>query len=356
MVQNQTITAQAADRLDGIISYFSSTKLQTEHVSFFVISVVVVIALIWGGAMLVRWKARRAVYIPTDTISKSNDILTVLNLCIDTRVKMDFQLERGRANLRLVSCMIVDIKDNSIVFECSIISISLAQLKQEKELNFFFTVKNKAKIFHYRFTGNIVKTTVPKDNFFYLHVEVPKKILPGQKRNFLRIQPPDKLIMGISLWPIIKKETSSFEPSTRVWGKSTFNYRTEEGTHFEVDDISANGISLRILRTCPQLQSLPLSKASSFAMLLDLWDPISQGPLKIWTICLVQRSVQDIDTKELHVGTQFVWWGQSVQTNPGFIKWKQLYPEEEIIILADWIIQRHLEEFRDRTDNASLSG
>ena len=356
MFHDFTITAQAADRIGNITNYFSSTRLQIEYLPYLVGSVLIIVALIWGSVLFLRWNARRNGYIPTGTLKNRDKIFTVLNHCIDKRVRMDFQLDLNRSKPLFASCMPVDITDQAFVLECSATSVPLAPLEPDREIAFFFTVRMKPNLRHYRFASKITKTTTPKNDFFDLHIELPDQILPGQKRNFLRITPPDKLIMGLSIWPVQNSDALSFESSADLWGKPSLSYMSEDATQFDLDDISANGISLSIPREYAHLQSLPFGKARSFAMLLDFWDPTHQTPLKIWVICRVQKSIPDLETSVLMVGAQFVAWGQAAPDNPDLIKWKRLYQNEEITLLGDWIIKRHLEEFRGRAGGLNLPG
>ena len=349
MFQDLIIRAQTTDRVGNIVSYFSSVQLQTEYLPYLAASIIALAAVILGSIFFLRFNSRRHAYLPTGIVREQNKIRALFAYCIEHRVRLDCQLDVNRSKPLFTSCMPVDVTDNALVLECSLLSAPLASLLPEREVVFFFTIKKKNVLYHYRFTSVVIDTTLPKNGFFDLHVELPGQILPGQKRNSLRIKPSARLIMSLYLWPVQNGNTVSFEPSVQAWGEPVLRYISEGAAQFRLEDISANGAKLSILREYARLDNLALGKARYFAMLLDLWDPSHQSSFKIWVVCRVQSSIPDMENGGLKIGTQFVAWGQTAQDNPDLIKWKRLLENDEIIPLGDWVIQRHLEEFRDHT-------
>ena len=349
MFQDLTIKAQTTDRVGNVVSYFSSTQLQTEYLPYLAASILALAAVILGSIFFLRFNSRRHAYLPTGIVRELNKIQELFVYCIENRVRFDCQLDVNRSKPLFTSFMPVDVAETALVLECSLLSTPLASLLPGREVAFFFTIKKKKVLYHYRFTSVVISTTLPEKGFFDLHIELPDQILPGQKRNALRIKSSGRLIMGLYLWPVRNGNAMSFEPSAQAWGKPVLRYISEGAAQFSLEDISANGAKLSILREYSRLENLALGKARYFAMLLDLWDPSRQSSLKIWVVCRVQSSIPDMDSGGLKIGAQFVAWGQTAHDNPDLIKWERLLESDEIAPLGDWVIQRYLEEFRDHS-------
>lgn len=343
------ITAQTSERYGNLHEYFSNSRFQVEYLPYLLGIILIFAFCIWLGLRLIRIGMKRQDYTPRGSIASREDILVVLNQCIDQRVRMDFQFETESTRHIFATSMPVDIQGNDFVMECNASTVPVFALDPERVLQFYFSLKDKDRYLHYQFETKIVFVTPEKNSFLDLHVAIPDLLSPGQKRNFLRIDPPEKLVLDMSIWPVVRNNENKLESIISNWGKPALVYLHEDAKQFALSDISSNGVRIVVPKEYSEMRELALGKARYFSLLLDLWDPIQQAPLQIWTLCRVQKSMHDFETQDLEVGAQFVAWGVPMPENPDVLRWNKLDSQDEITILGDWIIQRHLEEYRDKS-------
>lgn len=348
MLTKILINAQNDIFYNDIHNYFSNPRLQVEYIPYLVGAIVILGALLFLGAKVLYWGIKRQAYVPRGTIKTHPNILLLLNKCIDSRVKMDFQFDLDIAHHNFATSIPVDVNDETLVLECSKQSLPIFALEEGRILVFYFSVREEKVFYHYRFETKVIKLEHEKNDFVNLVVELPETIEPGQKRNFLRIPPPEQLILGISIWPVKRDNNKRIETEIANWDKPVLAYLHEDASQFTLNDISSNGVKMSFPKQYASIPDLQLSKARHFAMRLDLWDPTHQVPLHIWTICRIQKSIIDFETQDTKIGVQFIAWATPMADNPDVLKWFKLEEQEEITMLGDWIVQRHLEEYRDK--------
>ena len=347
MLNNLLITAQATDDFYGTIhNYFKSTSFQVELLPYLLVAVSCLVVLIGCGIFYMRWSSSRRIYLPTGTLEEERHIRMVLEHCITTRARLDFQLrDDGDGRNLYASCMVIDVPRDALVLECSSVTAPPTFLYQGREIKFYFLHKGKPKAFYW-FVATVIKTVIVRKGIFQLFVTIPATLNPGQKRNFLRLDPPDRLILGLYMWPL-PNEKKAVMASVSFWNKPTLMYTSEESFQFKINDLSAGGVGLSIARGYSHLEELPFDRSRMFVLMLDLWEPVQQSSLKLWTICRVQSSVPTLDSGNLKLGVKFLAWGQISQTDPDTIIWHKIKGDEGIPQLGDWIIKRHLEEVRE---------
>ena len=348
MLNQLLFSAQSGAHYNSLHDYFSNPRLQVEYVPYLLGALFVLAILLVIGVKLLRWNIKRQAYIPRGTVRDLPTILRLLNKCIDKRVKMDFQFDLDLARHNFATSMPVNVNAQALVLECSKQSVPVFALQADRDVVFYFTIKDEGTYYHYRFESKVIKIEPEQNDFLNLFISLPQAIYPGQKRNFLRIPPPEQLILGLSIWPVKRDENNRIETQIAKWGKPLLTYLHEDASQFTLNDISSNGVSIIFPKQHSSLPTLPLGKARHFVLLLDLWDPSHQAPLRIWALCRIQKSVVDFATQNLHIGVQFIAWSTPLPDNPELLKWVKLEEQEEITALGDWIVQRHLEEYREK--------
>ena len=348
MLTRIIINAQSDVLYNNIHNYFSNPRLQVEYIPYLLGTVIVLAALLFFGAKFLYWGIKRQAYIPRGTIKAQPNILLLLNKCINKRVKMDFQFDFDLARHNFATSVPIDVNEKALVLECSKQSLPIFALEEGRDLMFYFSIKEEKVFYHYCFETKVIGIESDKNDFVNLLVQLPITIQPGQKRNFLRIAPPEQFILGVSIWPVKRDDNNKIETQVSSWDKPLMEYLHEGDRHFLINDISSNGINISFPKKYASTPDLNLGNARHFALRLDLWDPTHQVPLHIWTICRIQKSLIDYDTQNTKVGVQFIAWATPIVENPDILKWIKLEELEEITILGDWIVQRHLEEYRDK--------
>ena len=342
---NLVITAMTGSEFyQSIYDYFRSSRFQAELLPYLIIAFLLMFIAVAGGVIYMRWRASKRKYVPTGTMQDQARVRRALNQCIADRSRLDFQLNSEEGRNIFASCLPTDLTRDALILECFAASAPPTALYPGREIKFFFMIKEKQQEF-YCFRANVIKTVITKKDAFQLYVTIPDQLSPGQKRNFLRITPPERLILGLYIWPL-RKEERSLMSSASSWSKPSLIYTSEDSFQFKVRDLSASGAGLNISRAFANLEEISFGKARMFVLMLDLWDPLQQSPLKIWTICRVQASIPNKETGDLRLGVQFMAWGQTGYANPDSIVWRKLETDEGIAPLGDWIIKRHLEENR----------
>ena len=344
------ITVQsAAEFYDNIHNYFSSAWNQAELLPSLVLAALVFVLLVGGGIFFMRWRASRRKYVPSGILNDKNKVSEVLEACVDVWAHMDFQLNYEDGRSLFYSGIAIKLTSKELVLECFSSPTELSSLYPGREVKFFFMLKAKHPEF-YHFDTKVIKTVATKKDQFRFYVCIPSELKPGQKRNFLRIDPPESLVLGSAIWPY-EGNKEMFKRPVSEWDKPLLVYSSEDSFQFKIRDLSANGAGLNIPQEYAKLEALSFGKKRLFMMMLNLWAPVQQSSLKIWTICRVQTSVPNQELGGLKVGVQFLAWGQIRNANTETLVWRKLESSEGIGQLADWIIRRNLEGNRVHTNS-----
>lgn len=348
------VSAQTAD-IAALQEYFSHPQVQVQYLPFFIAALLLLALLLYFGIRIFRWGLGRQKYIPRGSVDTQSEIHELFDSLIVRRTKMEFRFASSAAQTSFISCMPVDLKGEVLTLECSKQSLPVSALQPGRELVFYFSYRQNHEVLQYSFEAELLQFRVIGDKFIEMDINLPKILVPGQKRGFLRIEPAAELILGMGIWPPKENESGHSEALVKNWGRPVFTYLNEETNQFVLHDISSNGAQISILKEFVGRSDFALTSSSKLVLKLELWDPAHQLALPIWLMSRVQKASYDYQTGHLVLGIQFMAWAKPMEENPDVLRWVNLSGAEEVPPLGDWIIQRYLEVYREKSPSHALN-
>lgn len=349
------ISAQNAD-IAALQEYFRHPQVQMQYLPFFIAALILLALLLYFAIRVFRWGLRRQKYVPRGSVDTQSEIHELFDSIILRRTKMEFRFASSTVQGSFVSCMPIDLKGDILTLECSKQSLPVSTLQPGRELIFYFSYRQSHEVLQYSFETKLLQLRVIDDKFLEMDIDLPAILVPGQKRGFLRIEPATELILGMAIWPPKENESGHCEALVKNWGRPLFTYLNEETNQFLLHDISSNGAQISILKEFVGQSDFALTTSARLVLKLELWDPAHQQALLIWLLARVQKASYDYQTGHLVLGIQFMAWAKPMEENPDVLRWVNLSGAEEVPPLGDWIIQRYLEAYREKSPSHALHG
>ena len=344
------ITAQTGSVLERVKSaaeYFQNPELTTADVVMLLAGLAAVAAAVVIAKLTLDYRVRKAVYLPAADVRDPKKILQILDLCIVRRSKLEFKVTSRQNNGQIVSGMPEAIRGNHIIVAMSV-AFSPAQEKLKGErIHCYFKVRQNKHTAFFNFLSNIATVRAGDGGFLELAVALPEVLVAGQKRNFLRMDPPDDFILEISLWPEYSGSDTEWPTKIDALPPPLLSNVDKGPQYLRISDISAGGARLVIDKPTLAETELAPAKGARFMLLLSLWDPVELNELALWMICRIQKYVSASDNPKADLGVQFIAWSQLKDPENRELTWINIDPEDgEVPPLGNWVAKRYLEEYR----------
>lgn len=192
---------------------------------------------------------------------------------------------------------------------------------------------------YYTFRGRIEKLKYTEHNLLEIAIQKPSQIDKLQRRAHLRIEPKPEYILGIALWPAHTQD-GAFVNKYSLWGKPSYKTISGKIAQVRLVNISASGARLAI--TLMENETTP-SLSKKIVFLLDLWDIDTKTKVRYLFRCVEQNRNKIPQSNIVEIGVRFTGWSNAplINDTAHFIP---VTPEGEVPPLAEWVIQRYLEE------------
>lgn len=342
MAQTSTV-----DRIEAAADYFRNPSLSPSQVILLLTLFAIVAVAIVVARFIFKYRLARAVYIPAGDIREPGKILQVLDQCIVRRNKLEFKIVGRQNGGQIVSGMPVEIRGGHIILDLSV-RFSQAQIKLTGErIHCYFKVRQENKDIFFNFFSSIDRAGPGDGGFLELAVALPDVLIAGQKRNFLRIDPPRDFILELALWPEYIDSATDWKIDIDAFPEPILSNEEDTPHILDLSDISAGGTKLIIDRASLSKSGLSLAKGTRFMLRLNLWDPVEQQELPIWLICRTQQYTSVAGELEATLGVQFIAWSQLKNPDVRKLSWRRLdHDDDEVPPLGNWVAKRYLEHYR----------
>jgi hypothetical protein len=281
----------------------------------------------------------------------ADKIQEILEVALEQRSKFELRFLPTDYTRRAAACALLDIGAETLTLEPPTY-VEAGQNWVDREIECFFRInEERGQVFFYRFTSTIQAVSYAPQDIARVEVEFPKLLHNHQKRGFLRISPPAHLFMGVAIWlerSLPQNERGAPAADLSRWSKPLFTYIPDKKSNpVQVKNISAGGLRLGIERSAVKGRDIEMRLSDRIVILLDLYDPDTERKKRFWLRCRVQNFQEDFDTKDLEIGLQFVGVGRLEENGEKRVIWFDV-GEDGIEPMAVWVMQRHLELFREK--------
>ncbi len=201
----------------------------------------------------------------------------------------------------------------------------------------------------YNFVAPILAIGKAGDNFIHMTVDWPARLELEQKRGFLRVEPPQNVILELELWheSTIKNNRGRFaDPAT--WGEPLLRYDPKFDTpDIELRNISGGGLRLEVQHEAYRRGHRLFEPTSRFIARLLLAEPEIGQPVEFNLALRLQNLYGDPKALGIvGVGFHITSFAVPGDTPGEPLSWKTA--AAGVPALDDWAYRRHLAIYRQR--------
>lgn len=307
--------------------------------------------------LIIRWLLNRnRVYIPVDRVTNQSQIRDILEIAFDQRRLFEIQVSADNNTRRpTLRCSPEGFVKDGINLELN----SIKQLSENwlgRPVSIYFRVKLNGDFIFYTFASTIKSIHVPKTGICVITVGLPQYLDNRQKRSFLRIQPPEEFVLGGALWYGQSMPEADRLNDLSLWPRPLLLSLPGKLEQFRFMDLSAGGARIVIPSATSRQYRLQFATISQVMLMLDLHDPEQNKRIRFWLLCRIQSVWMEHVSHDIQLGVQIIAWAKPKDppnefTHPGgALEWMKLSNVQDVEPLGNWIMRRHLELFRDTTD------
>jgi hypothetical protein len=172
-----------------------------------------------------------------------------------------------------------------------------------------------------------------------------------QKRSFLRIKPPMEFFRGAAIWHGLSLPQDEALSNLAQWPKPNLLLLPGRLEQFEILNLSAGGMRLRIPHSVVRAHNLEFTSVERIILMLDLVEPDQHKLLRFWLQSRIQSVWFEHPSRDLYMGVQFQAWARPKEHPGGIVRsdleWLRLSSSNEVEHIGNWVMRRHLELFRE---------
>lgn len=335
----------AASMLGEIQHHFLSRSFNMSSVKDILLIVGAVIGVLGLGMLVLHFRPKRA-YVPHDWITDNKAVRRLLQGAIEQRGKFELQFASDNDTRRpALRASGVDIEGNNLVLEASGLT-TLSEQWAGRSIDCFFMITRREGNLFYAFTATISSINVIREMCF-IRLHLPDRIETRQKRSYLRIAPPAEYMLGAAIWRGLELPDDAIRNDISAWPKPSLVMLPAVREDFCIRDISSGGLRIHLPRHILAGEMDYVHVSTQFLLMLDLWDPDKSTRLRYWMLCRMQSPVLDFETKGMDLGVQFLAWAKPKDPGSSELLWLRLGSSGEVEPVGNWIMRRHLEDFRE---------
>ncbi|MEW5772631.1 MAG: hypothetical protein AB1916_03830 [Thermodesulfobacteriota bacterium] len=318
------------------------------HIVAWTLAVALVLA---GTGILVNQLVIRRRYrlVPSNWITRKEDIRNVFELAVTQRSKIELGFTRRDKARQTTACVLSDLTAENLLLDLSdFIEVHHGWIGRTFECFFRIqTGKTPGQMNFYTFNAEVVGVKKLADGSTQLTLGMPDHVVLQQKRIHMRLEPPTQYVLGLALWPQQLDDKARPVTNVRVWGRPPLvMVPGKTGGALRLVNVSASGLRVEVAYEARKEAGLELEIGQYLNLLLTLHEPQTKAVLKHWLIARVQNRYEDFSSKELEVGVRIVGVGKR-QAGSAEIAWRKA-PEDGLPELENWVVRRHLEIFREK--------
>ena len=297
-------------------------------------------------------RARRLRYFPHGSISEPGEIREILRQAFDQRRPFEAHVQSDDNKRHpALRCSPEYIGNQSVTFELNGIA-TLSQTWVGRHFKVYFRLKRGENFTYYTFDSAILAIAHPAKGVCHITLAFPSTLDNRQKRSFLRMAPPQDLILGSALWQEPRYPAPESLHDINHWPPPSLLLLPSSHEQYRILDLSAGGVRLLIPRATVHELSLQFNAVEYLILLLDLFDPENGKRMRFWLQCRTKNVWQEHITHDISIGLQFLAWARAKDTytegeTPGALEWLRLSSALEVDGIGNWIMRRHLELYRD---------
>jgi hypothetical protein len=295
---------------------------------------------------------RRIRYRPHGSISDQETIRMFLRQAFEQRRTFEVQIHKEvdtrRPNLRTT---LEHLGPHNFTLEINGIE-SLSAQWIGRSVSIFFQVNIDGDFIYYTFQTRIDAIHFPLKGLCHLTMTIPSLLENRQKRAFLRLKPPAEFFRGAAMWHAAALPEDSHLYDLTLWPRPSLLDLPGRLEQFEVLNISAGGMRLRLPHAVVHSLNLHFTSVERVIVMLDLLDPEQNNKLlRYWLQCRIQSVWFEHPSRDLYMGLQFLAWAKPRELAGGQsrsgMEWLRLPSSNEVELIGNWIMRRHLEISRD---------
>lgn len=339
--------------LSDIQQSFYARTFNLESISNWIFGLATIVCLILLFLGIKAFIARRVRYQPHGTVTEPQVVSKIIRTAFDQRRPFEVQIATDSGERRpTLRCAPEYLGKTSLTLEINGLK-SLSNKWLGRAIHVFFRVQDpKGAFTYYTFPSTIDGIFLPREGVCHITLPMPEQLENRQKRSFLRMEPPSELLMGAALWYGENMPTPEKLDDIGKWASPTLLLLPGKSRQFEIMDLSAGGVRLGIPSRVLRIEQLQFKMGEQLVMLVDLFDPEQSRRIRFWVQCRIQNVWLEHPSGDARLGMQFQAWAKPKETTEygeyaGGIEWLRLSGSNEVEILGNWIMRRHLELFRE---------
>jgi hypothetical protein len=352
----QNLSMPLAGTYREITDSFSNSQSQNSYETIMQWAIVAgAIIFVFGLITLIRtifW--RRQAFIPAGWITAPRMLRNLLNDALIQRSTFEVQFtDKAQNDHPIMRCSL----DNFSSGRMSLLVYGVSNIAYSwigRGVDCYFRINVKDQSVYYTFNSIITETENKPRGLTILWVKIPERLQNRQKRAFLRLNPPSELLIGSAVWYGQNLPAEDKLDSVSTWVKPNLALLPNRDPQFYIKDLSAGGLRLSIPNnhsndttdaTDTTDAADEFSVAENIIILLDLRDPDSEKKIRFWFKCRIQNVMSEHNSKTTELGMQIIAWATPKEGGAN-LEWLRLTRENEVAPLGNWIVRRHLEQFR----------
>jgi hypothetical protein len=343
--------------LRDIRDSFLNRSFSLDEAAIWLIAVVAACVLLLLFFIVRGIRNRRIRYHPHGSITDPETIRMFLRQAFEQRRPFEVQIHKDvdtrRPNLRTT---LEHLGPHNFTLEINGIE-SLSRQWIGRQVSIFFQVNIDGDFIYYTFQTQIDSIYFPLKGVCHLTMSVPTLLENRQKRAFLRLKPPAEFFRGSALWHSTALPDDAHMYDLAFWPRPSLLDLPGRLEQFEVLNISAGGMRIRLPHAVVRAQNLHFTSVERVIVMLDLLDPEQNNKLlRYWLQCRIQSVWFEHPSRDLYAGLQFLAWAKPREIPGGQsrsgMEWLRLPSSNEVEPIGNWIMRRHLEIYRDLPQDA----
>lgn len=170
-----------------------------------------------------------------------------------------------------------------------------------------------------------------------LTVTAPLDLDVGQKRTFIRVQPPSRSIRVLAFWKLGLAQPLPAQTS-EIGKPFTYAKRGMKDAPLCIEDISGTGLALRFPMPDPENRPVDLDKGSRIFCLVIFEAGREERVITFWCACEVVHTREiKMDKPALILGVRFTNWA-ILEPGGTEISWFHCSPTHGVLPITQWVM------------------
>lgn len=307
----------------------------------------VLLAVLISWYALTRYRQARRAQVPFGTITDPVEIRRMLENTIATRCRYELRFQSHASDRRrLTFCTCVKVDSALLTLECSNVS-STGETWTGRNVEVAFRLPQRHGEVFYGFSSTIA--AVHPGTMLQLGIEIPVRLDREQKRQFLRLAPPEALVHALTVWHVPPGLPETGAWSTDDLGEPLLASTNREHEKTLLLNISGGGMRLRFPRECIRHNRMRLGEKARLVVRLALFDPDVDAVRLFWFLTEARNAYIEQATRDMEIGLAFTAFVADASPDATMMEWSATRRDGEVDLVLRWTLRRHLDLYRDHS-------